>query len=132
MNAKFLAALLGGLVAVIVGCTSTVDGGNTFGVPGFKDKVSGKYERPIDQVFEASKEVIKFNGTLSKEATLHSQTNIVKTVEGRVNQRNIWIRLQGDTPNTTEVTVQARTNGGATDVDLAHEIEKQIALKLVK
>jgi hypothetical protein len=30
------------------------------------------------------------------------------------------------------VTVQTRTPGGGSDIDLAHEIEKQIALKLVQ
>jgi hypothetical protein len=30
------------------------------------------------------------------------------------------------------VTVQTRTPGGGSDIDLAHELEKQIALKLVR
>jgi hypothetical protein len=32
----------------------------------------------------------------------------------------------------TEVIVQTRTAGGGADLDLAHELEKQIALKLVQ
>jgi hypothetical protein len=32
----------------------------------------------------------------------------------------------------TAVIVQVRTKGGGRDLDLAHELEKQIALKLVR
>jgi hypothetical protein len=66
---------------------------------------------------------------LLNESTLY-RTNSVRTVEGKINQRNVWIRIEGINPNVTEVTVQTRTPGGAGDLTLAHEIEKQIALRL--
>ena len=72
------------------------------------------------------------NGTLVNESILHSETNTVKTVEGKVNQRSVWVRVEAVAPNITGVAVQTRTKGGGSDLDLAHEIEKQIALKLVK
>jgi len=50
-------------------------------------------------------------------------------LRGKVNQRNVWIRVAAETPQVTQVTVQARTGVGG-DVDLAHELEKEIALKL--
>jgi hypothetical protein len=133
MNKKIFAALLGGIVAfVVAGCVDTVGGGRTAGLPLIKDRVEGRYERPLNQVFEAAKDVIKFNGTLLSETTLHTETNEVKTVEGKVNQRTVWVRVEGVDPKVTGVAVQARTPGGGADVELAHELEKQIALKLVR
>jgi hypothetical protein len=35
-------------------------------------------------------------------------------------------------PIVTQVTVQTRTQSGVSDIELAHEIEKQIALRLVR
>ena len=117
---------------VATGCVSTVSGEKTAAVPFMKDSIEGRYERPLDQVFEAAKEVVKFNGTLVKEGILHTETNTVKTVEGKVNQRSVWVRVEAVDPKVTGVTVQTRTSGGGTDIDLAHDIEKQIALKLVR
>jgi hypothetical protein len=56
---------------------------------------------------------------------------MVKTVTGKINQRSVWIRVEQLEPKVTGVTVQARTQGGGSDLNLAHEVEKQIALKLV-
>lgn len=97
-----------------------------------KDTVYGNYEKPLDQVFEAAKEVIRFNGALLNEGIVHNETNMVKTVTGRVNQRSVWVRVEQLEPKITGVSVQTRTQGGGTDLNLAHEIEKQIALKLVR
>jgi hypothetical protein len=41
------------------------------------------------------------------------------------------MRVQPVDAKVTEILVQARTKAGGTDVDLAHEMEKQVALKLV-
>jgi hypothetical protein len=86
----------------------------------------------VDQVFDAAKQVLKTNGVLVREGVLYSQTNQVKTVEGKVNERNVWVRIEGIEPKVTAVIVQTRTPGGGADLDLAHELEKQIALKLVQ
>ena len=131
MKPKFFAPLLG-LAVLAAGCVDTVTGRRTAGVPFIKDKVEGRYERPMDQVFQAAREVVQFNGTLNSESTLHTTTNLVKTVEGKVNQRTVWVRVEQLDPKITAVTVQTRTGGGGSDIDLAHEIEKQIALKLVR
>ena len=131
MKEKIFLALIGASL-IGAGCVSTVTGRTSFGVPFVKDSVEGHYERPLDQVYDAAKEVVKFNGTLVNESILHTETNMVKTVEGKVNQRSVWIRVEAMDPRVTGVAVQTRTKGGGTDVDLAHEIEKQIALKLVK
>jgi hypothetical protein len=127
---KTIFAIFAVAVAVGLGCVSTVNDRTTAGVPFVKDKMQGRYDRPADQVFTAAREVIKDNGVLVNETTIYSQTNAIKTVQGKVNQRTVWIRVQEVDPKYTDVTVQTRTPGGGTDIDLAHELEKQIALKL--
>jgi hypothetical protein len=131
MKEKIFLLLIGASL-LTAGCVSTVTGRNTPGIPLIKDRVEGRYERPLDMVYDAAKEVVKFNGTLVNESILHTETNTVKTVEGKVNQRSVWVRVEAMDPKITGVAVQTRTSGGVSDLDLAHEIEKQIALKLVR
>jgi hypothetical protein len=131
MKISFFAILLGALLAGS-GCVSTVDEHSTAGVPFVKDKVGGQYERTVDQIAAAARQVITSNGVLVNETTLYKHTNPVKTVEGKINQRSVWVRIESIDPKVSAVTVQTRTAGGGSDLDLAHEVEKQIALKLVQ
>ena len=135
MKWKFFAALAG-LATLAAGCVDTVGGGKTVGVPFIKDKIESRYERPPDQVFAAAKDVIREDGTLINEGTLYNQTNsvgnVVKTIQGRVNQRTVWVAIAQEDPKITDVTVQTRTQGGVSDIDLAAQIDKQIALKLAR
>ncbi|HKI69659.1 MAG TPA: DUF3568 family protein [Verrucomicrobiae bacterium] len=131
MKTSFLVILLG--VAVLAaGCITTVDNQRVAAVPFVKDSISGQYQRPLDQVFDAAKAVIQFNGTLNSSSTLYGETNMVKAISGRVKQSHVWVRVEQVQPTITGVTVEARTNGGAANIDLAAELEKQIALKLVE
>lgn len=131
MKTKLFLALLG--VAVLaVGCVETVSGRKTAGVPFIRDSVGGFYDRPLSQVYDAAVQVVKFNGILVNETVLHTETNQVRAVEGRINQRAVWVRVEAKDPRITYVEVQARTKGGGSDMNLAHELEKQIALKLVR
>lgn len=135
MKIKFFAGLMG--VAVLAaGCVNTVTGEKTVGVPFIKDSMESRYERPADQVFEAAKAVIKDEGVLVHEGTLYGQTNavgnIVKTVQGKVNQRSVYVRVEQVDTRVSDVTVQTRTQGGVSDIDLAAQIDKQIALKLMR
>jgi len=120
------------LAILATGCISTVNNRTTTGVPFTKDKVEGMYERPIEPVFVAAKEVVSRNGTLLNESTIYNQTNDVRTVQGKINQANVWVRITAMQPKLTKVVVQTRGQGGRADLDLAHEMEKQIALELVK
>ena len=120
-----------GVAIVATGCVSTVSGTKTGGVPFVRDRVEARYERPAGQVFEAAKEVVKFDGTLVSETTLHG-TNNVLALEGRVNQRSVWISVEQVDPKVSLVLVQARTKGGGTDQSLCHQLDKEIALKLVR
>lgn len=121
-----IAAMVGG------GCVGTLDGRRKAGVPFVKDSVEGRYERPVERVYAAAREVIRFNGTLVRESTQHAETNTIRVLEGKVNQRSVWVRVQPLDPKVTQVVVQVRTPAGGNDLDLAHELEKQIALQLTR
>ena len=130
MKSKFF-AVIAGLVIVSAGCVDTVSGRKIAAVPWVKDRIEGRYQRPAAQVFEAAKAVLTVNGALLNETTIHG-TNTVLALEGRVNQRAVWISVTQVDPTVSSVVVQARTKGGGTDIELVHELEKQIALKLVR
>ena len=131
MKTKFFLGVIGLSVAA-VGCVGTVSGKKVAAVPFMKDRIVGRYERPASQVYDTAKEVLKFNGALLNETTLHGGTNIVLALEGRVNQRKVWISVEQIDPKVTSVIVQSRTRAGGRDLDLVHELEKQIALKLAR
>jgi hypothetical protein len=124
-----------GLVATVVivtGCVNTVSGRKAAAVPLVKDRVEGRYERPAGEVFEAAKAVVRFNGTLVNEVTRHQTNGYIRALEGRVQERNVYISVTEIDPKISGVVVQVRTSAGGTDQDLAHELEKQVALKLVR
>jgi len=128
--------ILLGLVAALVlstGCVNTQSGRKTAAVPFVKDKVDGRYERSVAEVYEAAKEVLRFNGQLVNEVTRYNDAGVgVRALEGRVQERKVFIGVKEEDPTITSVTVQVRTTAGGTDQALAHELEKQIALKLVR
>jgi|SRR5208282_1920168 uncharacterized protein DUF3568 len=129
MKTKIFLAFLG-VAIMTTGCIKTVSGTRTAAVPFQKDRVEGRYQRSVDQVYQASVQVIQNNGVLVTEFIPHETTNTVRALQGRVNQRDVWISVTAVDPQITQVTVQARTKWGDSDVDLAHELEKEIALKL--
>jgi len=129
MKTKLFSGLCG-VFLLGAGCVQTVNDKSVPGVPFVRDRVEGRYDRPIEEVFGAAKKVVANLGTLVNESTFYTQTNTVKTIEGKVNQRNVWVRVESLDPKMTGVTVQARTRAGGVDVDLAHYIDKEIALGL--
>ena len=132
MKTKIFAAFAA--AAILLGfsaCVSTVTDQHTPGVPLLKDSFANRYERTVDQAFEAAKAVIGNSGVLNSESILHNQTNLVKTIEGKVNQRNVYVRVQSVTPTVSHIIVQARHPAGAPDMTLAHQLEKEVALALV-
>jgi hypothetical protein len=125
MKTKALALLcVCALTAGLSGCVTALDGRQHAGVPFIKDKFEGRYERTPMDCWTAAKDVLRFNGSLYSEDTLKS------TLEASINERTVWVRVEPIDPKVTRVTVQARTRGGGSDLDLAREIEKQIALHL--
>jgi hypothetical protein len=123
MKTKVIGVLVGAFAILISGCVSTLDGHHQAGNPWAKDSITSRYERPVDQIFAAAKAVLAFNGTLTGENTLSN------VVEAKIDKRTVWVRVTQIDPKLSQVEVQAR-HGGGTDVDLASEIDKQIALQL--
>jgi hypothetical protein len=113
-----------GFAALLAGCVSTVDGQMRAGVPFTKDRIESRYERSIAQISQAATTVLDRNGQLASHDIVNN------TFEGRVDTRRVWVSLNELEGNVTQVLVQARTKGGRADVDLASEIDKQIALEL--
>ena len=131
MKLKFF-AVLAGAALVATGCVRTVSDTHTFATTWSQDSVAGRYQRTVDQVYQAAITVINNNGVLLTEYIPHDNTNTVRSLEGKVNQRNVWIRVEAVDPRTTQVDVQARSSWGVSDVDLTHELEKEIALQLAR
>ncbi len=123
---RSISALLAGLclIAVVGGCYHTVEGRSRTGVPFVKDKIVSRYERPVDEVLAATKEVLKFAGTLTGENT------IAKTLEAKVDNNTVGVRVEEVEPMISQVTVQARKKSGFANIDLASEIDKRIALQM--
>lgn len=134
MKTKIFAAFTGlaGLTLIATGCISTVSDTKTMAVSFAQDNVTGRYQRSVDQVYKASVAVIQHNGVLLTEFIPHDYTNTVRSLQGKVNERNVWIRVESVDPQITAITVQARSTWGNSDIDLAHELEKEVALQLAR
>ena len=127
MKNKFLTLLALAAVAVFVsGCVATVDGHTRAAVPFMKDKIASRYQRPVAQIFAAAKKVLEDNGKLNSVDTLNN------SLIAKVDTRTVWIKVKEVDPTVSEVLVQVRKRNGGTDIDLASEIDKQIALQLVR
>jgi hypothetical protein len=134
MRKKILAGLLAagmlGTLLAVTGCVKTVAGTHSPAYSWGQDTISGRYQRSLDQVYQASVQVLQNNGVLLQEYIPHEGTNTVRAVYGKVNQENVWIRCTAVDPRVTQVDVEARTKWGGRDINLVHELEKEIALKL--
>ena len=129
---KIIFSVLAAVTIIATGCVKTVSDTNAFATTWGKDTVAGRYQRSLDQVYQASLAVIKDNGVLIKEYIPHDNTNAVRALEAKVNQRNVYISVESVDPKTTQVSVQARTKWGTRDLDLVHELEKLVALQLAR
>jgi hypothetical protein len=135
MSRMRITILLGLMATLIIstGCVSTASGTKTAAVPLVRDSVEGRYERPVPQVYEAAKEVMRFNGQLTREVTRYTDDGVtVMALEGMVQDRKIFMGVKQEDQSVTSIKVQVRTSAGGTDLSLAHELEKQVALKLVR
>src|SRR3974390_1596283 len=116
MRTKQIFAALLGVSIVAVGCVKTVNDRHTAAVPFVKDKFEGRYERTVPQVYAAAVDVMKSMGSIERESVLSPGTNEVKTIEGKVNDRRVWMRVEPVDQKVTSVIVQARTSAGGTDM----------------
>jgi len=127
---KTIFAVLAGVAIIATGCVQTVSDTHTFALTPGRDSVIGRYNRSLDQVYKASVDVVQANGVVTTEIVPHDYTNQVRQLQGRVNDRKVFIRVEQVDPKVSQVEVEARTKMGVSDVDLVHELEKEIAIKL--
>jgi hypothetical protein len=113
-----------GFALTFTGCVGTVDGRSKAGMPFVKDKIESRYERSVPQVLEAARAVLKLNGQIT------SDDAVTKTLSAQIATRTVYVKVTEADPKVTQVVVQARTKNGGADVDLASEMDKQIALQL--
>ena len=121
---KILSLFLFVLLAAATGCQSTPDGRRRAGVPFQKDTIESRYQRSVAQIFAASRQVLELNGTLTGENTINN------TLEAKIDNRSVIVKVDEVEPGISRVLVEARKKGGGADIDLAAEVDKQIALKL--
>ena len=112
------------LALFATGCVRTVDNRREYGNPMVKDKIVRVYERPVLQAWAAAKDVLAANGTIINEDVMQS------ALSARVDTRTVRVKTESIDPKMTRVTTQVRTKFGNSDLDLAGEIDKQIALRL--
>ena len=129
MNKTIFAALAGVALAA-AGCVHTVSDTSAFAMTPARDSVAGRYQRPADKVYQSAVNVITRDGVLVREYVPHDYTNETRQLEGRVSDRKIYIRVQQLDAQVSQVDVEARTKSGFTDLDLVHQLEKEIALDL--
>src|SRR5262249_47395528 len=110
MKTTFFAFLVvAGLVGTMTGCVHTVDDRKQAGVPFLKDSIEGSYQRPVTEVFDASKAVLARNGVLVAENRINN------SLEAKVNQSSVFVRVNevDATKPISGVVVQVRTKAGA-------------------
>ena len=127
MKMKLLALVFAAsLTGLVTGCIETVDGRSEPGVPFVKNKIEGTYEVTPQRLFDAAKAVLARNGQLVAENLINS------SLEAKVNQDSVWVQVEQIDPKPiSRITVQTRNRSGGGDIDLAHDLEKQIALQMV-
>lgn len=117
------AVVCASLVVLGSGCVATNDGHTTGGAPWVKDTIDARYPRPVDQVADAVRVVLKRNGKLLVD------NSVDNSFKAKVNERTVYVKVTKVDEKVTAVQVQARTGMGG-DIYLASEIDKQIALQL--
>jgi hypothetical protein len=114
------------LTGAMTGCYHTPDGRSRVGTPFVKDTFESRYQRGVPQIFSAAREVLSHNGTLTGENTINN------TLEAQIDARTVVVKVDEVEPGISRVLVQARTKSRQPDLDLAAEIDKQIALRLAR
>jgi hypothetical protein len=129
MKMKFF-AILAGAALVATGCVKTVSDSHSMAVTWSTDQITQRYQRSIEQVYQAAVTVVQNNGVVLSEYIPHDTTNSVRALTGKVNQRNVWVRVEGIDSSITQLTVQSRSSWGVSDVALSSQLVTEIALQL--
>ena len=129
---KTIFAVLAGAALFTTGCVSTVTETHSPATTWSTDHIDARYQRTPEQVYQAAMTVIQRNGVVITELIPHATTNVVRSLEGKVNQRNVWVRVEAVDSKITQLSVQARSSWGVSDVAVASDLVTQIALELAK
>ncbi|MEJ0088649.1 MAG: DUF3568 family protein [Limisphaerales bacterium] len=130
---KIILAALAAVTLISTGCVSTVTENHAAALTWSTDKITARYQRSVDQVYQAAVIVIKNNGKIITEYVPHDTTNIVRSLYGKVNDKNVYVRVEAVDLTTplTQLTIQSRTTG-ISDVALASELVTEVALQLAR
>ncbi len=127
MKVSLITSILLCLAALgLSGCYSTVDGGRKTGLPWMKDTIEGRYQRPVEELYRAALEVLRFNGTIV------SENRVNKSLTAKVDTSTVCVQVEAVGPKVSRILVQSRTKFSRPNIDLSSELEKQIALRLSK
>jgi hypothetical protein len=130
---KIIFAASIGIAIITAGCVKTVtDTHAATVVPFGQDSVEGRYPRSLDQVYQAAVTVVNLNGAVITEFSPHDTTNVVRSLLGKVDQCDVYVRVEAIDPKITSIIVETRTKWHNKNIDLAHELEKEVALQLAR
>jgi len=118
-----LAVALSALALFVSGCVSTPTGHSQAGVPLLKSTLTRRYPRSVEQLVAATRVVLTRNGKLSVD------NSVDNSFQAKVNERDVWVKITKVDDKVTELVIMVRKGLGA-DIDLAAELDKQIALQL--
>lgn len=112
-------------VVSLTGCISTADGYTKAAVPFLKDKLVSRYEFPLQRVFDAARQSLK-----DSNCVIHTENVVNHSFKAKCNERWVYVSVEEQKPTVVTVTTQVRNRWGGTDLDLAAEIDKGVALNL--
>ena len=128
---KKLLNLAGLMVALfLTGCVNTVTQNQPGTLPTYRDRIETRQQKPLEPVFEASKRALNSFGNITAEGKVFVGTNQVRIIEGSINGRAVYMRVEEIDPQLTSVVVQVRTKMGGTDLRVAKDVVRQIAKEL--
>jgi len=127
-----LLTLAAGLLLGTAGCVSTLDDSHTPAVWFGRDQFDEHFPHSVDQVYTAASIVVSRDGALLSEYIPHDTTNEVRCLKARVNNCNVWIRVESrsSSPEVTALIVQARTADSTGNPVLANQLDTEVAIEL--
>jgi hypothetical protein len=119
-----LAAVLSASALLVAGCVPTLTGETEPAWPFSGDGVITEgYERSVDQVVSATRWVLDHEGHMLVD------NSVDHSFKAKINERTVHAKVTKLDDKVTQLKIQARTSLGS-DTDLAHELDKKIALQL--
>jgi len=114
----------------LAGCVNKVTQTKPGQLPNYRDRIEARYQRPVNDVYQAAQRSILSFGNVVSESEVFVSTNQIRTLEGSINGKGIYVRIEAVDPVITSATVQVRTKMGGTDLQTARDVIRQIAVEL--